>query len=143
MWRKISYQRFGCAPSAAFPNGHMAPRPMLRVDLLNGSNRFGCFGIVDSGADFCTFPLSFAIQLGLDPLTANSSISTGLGNSSVPTYYWNIKLDLQGLTTLDVYAGFTTGLESYGLGLLGQTGFFDRFPVAFDLKNGIFMIDVV
>ena len=142
MWRQVDYSRFNIGPSPAFPNGYTANRPILRVDLLSGPNRFNCFGIVDSGADFCTFPLSFALQLGLDPLTGKSSTSSGLGRVNVPTYYWNVQIDLQGITTFDVYAGFTEGLETWGVGLLGQSGFFDRFPMSFDLKNGLFHIDI-
>lgn len=33
-----------------------------------GDLRLPCFGIVDSGADFCAFPMSFAYTLGLNPL---------------------------------------------------------------------------
>jgi hypothetical protein len=43
---------------------------------------------------------------------------------------------------LDVYAGFTAGLERLGMGLLGQMGFFDRVKVLFDLKEGVFFVEV-
>ncbi len=140
MWRQISYSQFPIAPSSAFPNGYIAKRPILQIDLLSGANRFSCFGLVDSGADHCTFPLSFALQLGLDPLTAKSATSSGLGSTNVPTYYWTIKIDVQNITTFDVYAGFTEGLEAWGLGLLGQFGFFDRFPISFDCRNDSYQI---
>jgi len=129
-------------PSPAFPDGHVASRPILEVDLLSGTQRFDCFAIVDSGADFCTFSLSFATQLGLDPLMAERSSSSGLGSANVPTYFWNIRIEVQKLVTFDVYAGFTRGLDAFGVGLLGQSGFFDRFPTSFDLRNGLFQIDI-
>jgi len=140
MWRQVSYSQFPIAPSPAFPTGYTAKRPIVQVDLLTGTDRFSCFGIVDSGADLCTFPLSFALQLGLDPLTARSATSSGLGSTNVPTYYWDIKIDLQGIITFNVYAGFTEGLEAWGLGLLGQSGFFDRFPISFDYRKDKFEI---
>lgn len=46
------------------------------------------------------------------------------------------------MITFDVYAGFTAGLEALGIGLLGQAGFFDRFPTRFDLRDGTFSIDI-
>ncbi len=142
MWRQFKYSQFMFEPSPAFPDGHIASRPILRVDLLSGTQRFDCFAIIDSGADFCTFPLSFATELGLDSLVAKPSSSSGLGSVNVPTYYWNIRIELQKLVTFDVYAGFTEGLDAWGVGLLGQSGFFDRFPASFDLRNGLFQIDI-
>jgi hypothetical protein len=38
-------------------------------------------------------------------------------------------------------AGFTEGLESVGLGLLGQTGFFDQFTVTFNHRAGVFHVE--
>ena len=40
-----------------------------------------------------------------------------------------------------VYAGFTVGLDNVGLGLLGQSGFFDRVNVCFHHRSGIFAIE--
>src|SRR5216684_4035818 len=142
MWRPFKYSKFTFEPSPAFPDGYVACRPILQVDLLSGTRQFNCFTIVDSGADFCTFPLSFGIKPGLDPLTAKRSLSSGLGSANVPTYYWNIRIELQKLVTFDVYAGFTEGLDAWGIGLLGQSGFFDRFSTRFDLKHGLFQIDI-
>src|SRR5712692_6940893 len=107
----------------------------LRLTLVNGAKQFSCYAIVDSGADFCTFPLSFAIQLGLNPLQGRSQPTAGLGSANVPTYFWNLTINLQQLAVFDAYTGFTTGMDAWGLGLLGQDGFFDRFPTQFDLKN--------
>ena len=40
---------------------------------------------------------------------------------------------MQGVIKFPVYADFTTGLDPWGLGLLGQVGFFDRFNIGFRL----------
>jgi hypothetical protein len=141
-WHQIPYRVFPCPPDVSFPAGHSAKRPVLRLDLLNGSARLPCYAIVDSGADHCTFPLSFALQLGLDPLTKPASSILGVGNGSVPTFYWPIKIEFPGVTTLDVYAGFTLGLDSVGLGLLGQCGFFDHVNVAFNHRSGLFAVEI-
>jgi hypothetical protein len=52
-----------------------------------------------------------------------------VGSSDVPTHFANVTIDLQGLVQFPVYAGFTSGLDQTGVGLLGQTGFFERFKI--------------
>ena len=140
-WHEVQYSVFSCPPNASFPNGHTAKRPVLRLDLVHGAARQPCYAIVDSGADHCTFPLSFGPQLGLDPLTQPSSSISGVGNGVVPTFYWPVKIEFPGVVTLDVYAGFTTGLDGIGLGLLGQCGFFDQVKVLFDHAAGLFRVE--
>jgi hypothetical protein len=141
-WRQVPYTSFNCPVDVSFPNGHVAKRPVVRLDLVNGNARVPCYAIVDSGADHCTFPLSFALLLGLDPLTKSASDTAGVGNGSVPTFYWPVKMEFPGVIVLDIYAGFTVGLENVGLGLLGQCGLFDRAKILFDHPGGTFSIDI-
>ena len=56
-----------------------------------------------------------------------------MGNTGVPSHFANIEIDMQGVIKFPVYADFTTGLDPWGLGLLGQVGFFDRFNIGFRL----------
>lgn len=137
-----------------FPQGQTAFRPLAvaRIAATNGKT-FTCIIWPDSGADQCVFPLSFAIALGLDPLTMKQQITGGVGNSGNVTYYENLTIevgefvDIGGTSTFDVrfsfqtYAGFTAGLEAQGLGLLGQSGFFENFLVNFDHKNRVFHVE--
>jgi hypothetical protein len=139
---EIRYSEFNCAADASFPNGQKVKRPILPIHLVNGGNRLTCYGIVDSGEDHCTFPLSFALQLGLDPLTRAASEIAGVGSGAVPTFYWTIGIEIPTIATLEIYAGFTSGLEGVGLGLLGQFGFFDRAKVEFDHRAGLFAIEI-
>lgn len=115
----------------------------MRVDLVNGSARQPCYAIVDSGADHCTFPLSFALQLGLDPLAGSVSSIVGVGDGAVPSFYWPLKIEFPGVVTFDVYAAFTTGLDGIGMGLLGQAGFFDRVKVVFDHQASLFYVEIL
>lgn len=138
---QIGCSDFPIDKSPAFPNRRVARRPYLKITLANGSRRFSCYAIVDSGADHCTFPLSFALQLGLDPLTGITEGVSGLGSSNVPTYFWNIAIDVQSVFSVKSYAGFTQGLEQWGIGLLGQSGFFDQVNVAFNHNSGIFTME--
>lgn len=96
---------------------------------------------MDSGADHCVFPRSFMQPLGLNPLAAPLEMTIGVGSTNVPTHFADIDIDLQGVIQFHVYAGFTTGLDPIGIGLLGQSGFFDRFIVHFKLSQGIYEIE--
>lgn len=155
MRHAVSYSSFSCTSSPAFPSGYVAKRPILRLTLIANGRHFNCFADVDSGADKCAFPVSFASQLGLNVL-ANPRVSftSGVGSSQVPIHYWNIRMLIPFLsppqpgaqptiTTLSIDAdvGFTTGLEAQGMGLLGQDGFFDRVIVVFDHAHGLFHVE--
>ena len=137
----IRYASFPIEPSPAFPDGRIAHRPLLRVALVHENRFLDCYSLVDSGADFCSFPLSFAQALGFDMASGVMDISSGMGSEYVPTRYWPVGLDLQGIARFEVYAGFTTGLEAWGIGLLGQSGFFDRFKISFDHASGLYYIE--
>ena len=141
-WYKIPYTPFPYPPDASFPRGHIAKRPLLRVDLRNNASRLPCYVIVDSGADHCAFPLSFALQLGLDPLARPATATSGVGYGFVPSSYWPVRIEFPGVAMLEVYAGFTSGLDNVGIGLLGQSGFFDRVDVVFNHRAGTFSIDM-
>ncbi len=78
--------------------------------------------------------------LGLDPLAAPLDTTSGVGSTNVPTHYCNVMLDL-GPIHFQIYAGFTTGMDAYGIGLLGQDGFFDKFKITFDHAHGIYTIE--
>jgi hypothetical protein len=81
--------------------------------------------------------------LGLDALTSPVEMTSGVGNSHVPTHYTNVTLDLQGQMQFEVYAGFTTGMDQLGLGLLGQVGFFERFKITFDYTNKLYTLETI
>lgn len=105
-------------------------------------HRLSCYAIVDSGADHCVFPRSFMQPLGLDPLVAPVERISGVGSSDVPTHFADVTIDLQGLVQFPVYAGFTSGLDQTGVGLLGQTGFFERFKITFDYSKKMYSIEI-
>lgn len=117
---------------------------VLRLREPTTGEHLGCLGCVDTGADQCVFPLSFAVALGLDPLRLKQTVTAGVGSTANITYFSNILVDIPistGVTlSFEVYAGFTDGLEAIGYGLLGQTGFFEKFKLTFDHRNKIFTI---
>jgi hypothetical protein len=119
----------------------MAPRPILQLALVNGQNRLSCYAIVDSGADCCAFPSSFLLPLGINPFGMPFEPTNGVGGLTL-SFFYNIQIDLQGIVQFPAYTAFTDGLNQWGVGLLGQSGFFDRVGVHFDLHNGKFEIDI-
>jgi hypothetical protein len=141
MWHQVTY--FPSPPYPAdhgLPQGHIAYRPVITVQL-SGQSRLNCLCIIDSGADHCVFPLSFALQLGFNPLGATQVMTGGVGSAAVPMYFWKIKMDL-GPVQKETMVGFTEDMNSKGIGLLGQHGFFEYFKVQFDLPSKLFWIEV-
>lgn len=131
----VKYSFFRVPPTPAFPEGRVIARPLLFIALIYGKSRLPCYALVDSGADRSVFPLSFALELGLSPFVGPSEPIGGLGSSNVPTYFCDLVVELPGLTNFPLRAGFTEGLNNWGLGLLGQDGFFNRFRVNFRLNR--------
>ncbi len=141
---KYSFDYYGSVlpPTAPFPEGQTAYRPAMIATLTAaGGNSFRCIVIADSGADQCVFPVSFAIALGLDPLHMLQQLTGGVGNTGNVTFYGNVTIAIANGPTFKTYAGFTSGLESQGVGLLGQQGFFENHVVTFDYKNKKFHIE--
>ena len=66
-------------------------RPILSLQIVKGALRLPWFGIVDSGADFCAFPMSFAHTLGLNPLNQTPSATFGAGSGGPAQTYQTFK----------------------------------------------------
>jgi hypothetical protein len=95
----------------------------------------------DSGADACLFPLSLALLLKLDVLRLPKALTGGVGSQANVTFYDTITIDLGNGILFSAYSGFTQGLDSIGLGLLGQAGFFEHYTVEFQHKQKIFTVE--
>jgi hypothetical protein len=80
--------------------------------------------------------------LGLDPLNCPVELAMGVGSNKVATHFANISIEMKGLLKYPAYAGFTAGLNAWGMGLLGQSGFFDKFNLTFKLSEKAFYIEI-
>jgi hypothetical protein len=150
----FQYTSVSLPPTAPFPAGHTVYRPLIvsRLTASNGSTLL-CFSELDSGADQCVFPVSFALALGLNTLTMKQQMTGGVGSTGNVTYYDDLTIEVGALVSVDgqitfapqftfkVYAGFTAGLDAQGMGLLGECGFFENYVVTFDHKNRYFHIE--
>lgn len=141
----FSYTQVRLDASEPFPNGQDLYRPIvsLRVTAPSTGRQLRFSAVVDSGAGHRMFPSALAIALGLDPLTLKKNTTGGVGNTANPTYFADVRLEIpvtSGSLVLDVYAGFCTGVDALGMGLLGQAGFFERFKVTFDRRGRTFQL---
>jgi hypothetical protein len=138
--REFRYSSASVNPTDAFPARRTTLRPYLALNLLNGSRLFSCYGLIDSGADDCIFPASFARQLGFELLSGRRYPFGGVGSQGQEAYFFEIEMEIVNIGRRMVSVGFTTSLDQRGHGLLGQNGFFDRFSVRFDHKKGTFTV---
>lgn len=96
-------------------------------------------GLIDSGADDCIFPAAIGRLLGLTVEGGKKQPFMGAGAFSNLAYFHHVTLGF----TLDnaefrfpAYLGFSAAMDIPKLGLLGRTGFFDRFEhVSFRSKE--------
>ncbi|MGB6691633.1 MAG: hypothetical protein WBE76_27665 [Terracidiphilus sp.] len=138
---EFPYLSYSIPPSNPFPGGQTALRPItVAVLTTSAGNRLRCLVCLDSGADSCVLPSSFAPVLGLDLLSMKRNFTAGIGSSANPTAYETIVIDLGNGICFSSYVGFTPGLNALGIGLLGQAGFFEQFDVCFDYSGHKFTI---
>jgi hypothetical protein len=102
-----------------------------------------CFVCLDSGADSCVFPASFASILGLDIPIMPSHFTGGVGSLANPTWYTNLTISLGRGIQFNSYAGFSPAMEAHGMGLLGQAGFFEYSNVCFYQNARKFTIETL
>jgi hypothetical protein len=110
------------------------------LNLHSGQRSFSCYGLIDSGADDCIFPATFAGQLGFDFRLGRRYPFGGVGSRGHEAYFFDVQMEIIGVGTHTVSTGFTPALDLRGHGLLGQNGFFERFSVRFDHKKGTFIV---
>ena len=137
----IPYTHSQVSPSDAFPKKQSTPRPIVPVILFHGGRTAPSYAIIDSGADDTLFPSSFADRLGFVLTQGRYYEFGGAGSNNQPAWFFDVALSIGTALNYKASVGFTPALESAGMGLLGQHGFFDRFTVAFDLRGGNFYIE--
>jgi hypothetical protein len=137
------YLKLPIPPNDPYPQGQVVSRPWVLATLTasNGQS-LRCIVCLDTGADASLFPLAIAIALKLDVLSLPKAMTGGVGSSTNITYYANLTIDLGNGICFEAYTGFTEGMNSLGIGLLGQADFFSVYDVAFSQKSNQFVIDV-
>lgn len=138
------YESVRVAADDAHPQGFIAHRPVLFVTITASNRQSVRFSaLLDSGADSCVFPLSLALLLKLDVLSLPKALTSGVGSEANTTYYDHVTIDLGNGLIFKAHAGFTSGMDAIGLGLLGQQGFFEVHHVEFRQSEGIFTVEKI
>jgi hypothetical protein len=116
--------------------------------ILNHQGRsVPTFGIVDSGADDCVFPLSLAGSLQIITPNQRSYVFSGAADNPQLAFFEKIEMVIwdfandRAAFTFELDVGFTAALDQIGAGLLGQNGFFSRFRVTMDHENNFFDLE--
>lgn len=131
---RISYKSFPASPLEPFPNRQFVHRPVIDILLMFGSKSIEYEALIDSGADFCIFHTEMAEILGIPVAKGKRMTFYGTGGTPQTAYFHEVQIEICGWQ-MDLYAGFSSDMKSLPYGLLGQTGFFDRFKVEFDYQN--------
>lgn len=131
---RLAYKSFPATPLDPFPTRQFVHRPVVDIFLLFDNKSIKYQVLIDSGADFCIFHAEMADILGI-PVSQGKKM-TFYGTSGTPqvAYFHNIQIVLGGWP-MDLYCGFSSDMKSLPYGLLGQTGFFDRFKIDFDYQG--------
>lgn len=131
---RFKYQTFPASPLPAFPARQSVCRPVIDIRLLFDKKSTQYKVLLDSGADFCIFHAEIADLLELPVKSGKKITFFGTGGTPQDAYFHTIKIELGGWP-MDLYCGFSYEMQTLPYGLLGQTGFFDRFKVIFDYST--------
>jgi len=122
-----------------------SPRLPTALELGSCRTQFSFPSVVDSGADYCIFPLEFGERLGIDFKNLQSSPASGFGGGGHCFYHKiNVLVVVENLgLKFECFAGFSDQMDKLGIGLLGRHGFFELFEeVIFDQRNRVFKLKV-
>lgn len=106
-------------------------RPLIQIKLFFKNRFLISEALIDSGADFCIFPLEAAASLDVPIKKGRKVYLTGLLKGETALYLFPLKLIFDEYTVC-AEIGFTQGINPYAPAVLGQKGFFDNFKVCFD-----------
>lgn len=130
---KFKYRKVAVAPSQAFPKRKYVPRPIIPLSIIIGGKRLRYEALIDSGADYTIFPAALGLLAGLNIKEGKKESIMGVSGSTMTVYFHHILVNVGGYE-IKVYSGFAEAMNQ-DPGILGQSGFFNKFQVSFDLKK--------
>jgi len=124
-------------PNPAFPHDDFLWHPVIPVSLTNASKhrtskRFEAW--IDSGSPYCYFNAAIGRAIGIVIESGiRGKLGGVVGGLNADVYFHSVGVYV-GADLIRVKAGFCDQLAVPGV--LGRTGFFDNFKVAFD-QSGV------
>ncbi len=113
-------------------------RPYLPITIINPENQkeINVYALIDTGADECALPASFASPLGHN-LQAGSEKRISTANGVTIAYGHTVCMKAFGFSTQNVLIDFMPNLN---IPLLGVRSFLINFTLKIDYPNNIFSI---
>lgn len=130
---RIAYKSFPASSLEPFPTRQFVHRPVVDIVLTFRNKSVEYQALIDSGADFCIFHTEMAEILGIPVSEGKKLTFFGTGGTPQTAYFHNIQMEFGG-SLMDLYCGFSSDMTSLPYGILGQTGFFDKFKIEFDYQ---------
>ncbi|MFQ5779194.1 MAG: retropepsin-like aspartic protease [Nitrospiria bacterium] len=114
------------------------PRPYLPITIINPDTekRLKVIALIDTGADECALPASFAPILG-HHLEAGQAKKINTGNGVTIAYAHTLRIEIKGFTTQDVLIDFMPNLY---IPLLGVKSFLGHFILTINYPKKIFSL---
>jgi hypothetical protein len=109
-------------------------KPIIPVGLINKERSLAFAALIDSGADFCIFPMGLAGPLGVTIDKSKAESFAGISGEPSKAYFSGLTIDIGGWK-YETSVSFSSDISPRGYGILGQKGFFDLFKVTFDLQK--------
>jgi len=113
-------------------------RPYLPITVKNpdADRQIKVYALIDTGADECAFPASFASLLGHN-LLAGQQRKISTGNGLTIAYSHTTRIIIEGFTTKDVLIDFMPNLY---IPLLGVRSFLSNFILTIDYPDRVFSL---
>ena len=114
------------------------PRPLIPVTIKNPHTGkcINLYGLVDTGADECAIPASYALLLGHDLQAGYPKVIT-TGNGQTNSYSHTMCIKSGDVEINDVLIDFLPNLNML---LLGAKNFLSNFILTIDYKNQVFSL---
>lgn len=114
------------------------PRPYLPITIINPENgkKLNVFALIDTGADECAFPASFAQPLGHN-LQSGSQKKISTGNGITIAYGHTINIAVFNFNAENIVIDFMPNLH---IPLLGVKSFLSNFTLSIDYPRKNFSI---
>jgi len=114
-------------------------RPWLRIAIVNphSGKRIRIAGIIDTGADECALPASYAAMIGHN-LQAGASKEINTGNGVTVAYSHTVRIEIGSYQIGDTLIDFMPNLY---VPLLGVKSFLSNFILTINYPEKIFSLE--